>query len=136
MNLIKHLTDWRYRYFNNKMKGVRCMILDLEFKRFKTREIREEVRQTYDNGKAKLQSLEMTIKEAKMPQGDLERLKDEVVRINRDNERYAAQIKAMDVDVEGSVETNDYPDGVSGINQQLESLRELEGMLKDYQKGL
>jgi len=142
MNMVKYITNWKYRYFSRKLKGVKSMILDLEFKRFKTREIREEVRQTYDTSKAKLLSLETTIKQEKdkqgkgMAEGDIARLEDETVRLKRDIERYAAQIKAMDIDVEGSRETNEYPDGVAGVNQQLESLHELEGMLKDYCRAL
>lgn len=145
MNIIKWLLDWRVRYFTKKLKGVRCMIEDLNFKRFKTKEIREEVRQVFDQQKAKLLSLETTIKQekekeasdtSKIPDGDVARLEDETVRLKRDIERYAAQIKGMDIDVEGSRETNEFPDGVAGINQQIDSLRELEGMLKDFIKGL
>lgn len=142
MNMVKYITNWKYRYFSRKLKGVKSMILDLEFKRFKTREIREEVRQTYDTSKAKLLSLETTIKQEKdkqgkgMAEGDIARLEDETVRLKRDIERYAAQIRQMDIDVEGSRETNEFPDGVAGINQQIDSLRELEGMLRDYIKGL
>lgn len=121
------------------------MIWDLEFKRFKTREIREEVRQTYDQQKAKLLSIETTITNErakpdsyanKMAEGDIARLDDEVVRLKNDIERYAAQIKQIDVDVDGSRETNEYPNGVAGISQQLDSLRELEGMIREYIKEL
>ena len=145
MNPIKFLISAKHRYFRKKLQGVRCMILDLEFKRFKTAEIREEVRQTYDQCKGKLLSLETTIKQekekdkkapGKMADGDVARLEDETVRLKRDIERYEAQIKGMDLDVNGSRATNEYPDGVAGINQQLDSLRELEGMLKDYIKSL
>lgn len=157
LSMLKRFFNWKYKYFLKKLQGVKWMILDLEFKRFKTKEIREEVRQAYDNNKAKLLSLEMRIAEEKkevssgnakldgsvvtyekpkMPLEEVARLEDEVVRMKRDNERFLGQIKAMDLDVEGSRETNEYPDGVSGINQQLDSLRELEGMLKDYMKTL
>lgn len=145
MNILKFLTNWKYRYFLRKLRGVKSMILDLEFKRFKTAEIREEVRQTYDNQKARLLAVETTIKmerekpsedASKMPEGDIARLEDEVVRIKLDIERYEAQIKQVDIDVNGSRETNEYPDGVVGINQQLDSLHELEGMIKDYAKSI
>lgn len=144
MNIIRYITDSKYRYFSKKLKGVESMILDLEFKRFKTKEIREEVRQTYDGCKAKLLAIETTIKNQKegdkanptMEAGDVARLEDEVVRLKRDIERYEAQIKAMDIDVEGSGQTNEYPDGIAGINHQLESLHELVGMIKDYMRNL
>jgi hypothetical protein len=140
MNIIKFLTDWKYRYFLRKKRGVESMILDMEFKRFKTREIREEVRQAYDNSKAKMLSIETTIKQEKespkIDPGDVARLEDEVVRLKRDVERYESQIKAMDIDVDGSKQTNEFPEGVAGINQQLESLHELKGMIVEHMKSL
>ena len=144
MHLIKYATSWKYRYFLKKLRGVQSMIEDLSFKRFKTQEIREEVRQTYDNQKAKLLSVETTISherskpegDIRLPEGDIKRLEDEVVRIKQDVGRYEAQLKGMDMDVNGSKPTNEYPDGHEGIVQHLDSLRELEGMLKDYIKNL
>lgn len=145
MNIIKYLSDWRYRYFSKKLNGVRSMILDLEFKRFKTREIREEVRQTFDQNKAKILSLNMRIEQergkdkndkSKMADGDIARLDDEIVRLKKDNDRYTEQMKSMDIEVEGSRETNELPNGYSGISQQLDSLHELDGMIQDYRKGL
>lgn len=128
--------NWKVRYFYKKLRGVECTIADLEFKRFKTREIREEVRQVYDTCKAKLLSVETTIaqqKESKtMPEDDVKRLDDEVVRMKRDIERYESQMKALDLEVDGSKPTNEYPEGVNGITQQIDALRELHGMLKDY----
>ena len=142
MNLIKYLTNWKYRYFKKKLRGVQSMIEDLNFKRFKTMEIREEIRQAYDEQKAKLLSVETTIKNErskpddekyhKMAEGDIARLDDEVVRLKQEIERYEAQLKGIDIDVNGSTRTNEFPDGHEGIVQQLDALRELEGMLKEY----
>lgn len=116
------------------------MIEDLLFKRFKTLEIREDVREEYDNLKARKTALELQIKSEKetptMEQGEIARLDDKLVLLNRDIERSEAQLKGMDLDVYGSKPTNEYPDGVQGINQQLDALRELEKMIKDYIKTL
>ena len=129
------MLNWKKKYFGNKVRGVESMILDLEFKRFKTQEIREEVRVEYDNLKNKLALLETQIKQQKenptMEKGDIARLDDQKVLIERDMERFLNQIKSLDLEVNGSKPTNDYPDGVSGITQQLESLRELKDMLKE-----
>ena len=65
MNLIKFLTNWEYRHFKNKLRGVERMISDLVFKRFKTGEIREQARQEYDNHKARLSSTEERLKTEK-----------------------------------------------------------------------
>ena len=112
------------------------MIEDLSFKRFKTREIREEIRVEYDNLKSKLSILETQIKAQKdsptMEKGEIARLDDQKVLLDRDIERYLKQMKGLDLEVEGSRPTAEYPDGVQGINQQLDSLRELIGMLEDY----
>lgn len=66
----------------------------------------------------------------------LERLYDQVQVLGNDVQRYAAQMAQMDIDVQGSPKTNEYPDGVDGINQQLESLRELQMMIKAFIKTL
>lgn len=121
------------------------MILDNEFKRFKTAEIREEIRQAYDNEKAKLHGVETTISmergknaddKSKLADGDIARLDDEVVRIKKSIEGYENQMRNLDIEVNGASKSNDFPDGYQGINQLLESLRELVGMLKDYIKRL
>lgn len=142
MNIIKYLTNWKYRYFIKKYHAIDCMIQDFEFKRFKTRDKREEIRNAFDQSKAKLQSIETTIKheeektDNKMPEGDLARLKDEVIRLNQLVESYLAQLKSTDVEIEGSPQTNEYPEGVDGITQQLEALHEVKGMVKEYAKNL
>ena len=50
--------DWHYRYFLKKQRGVDSMIADLEFKRYKTKELREMRRESYDVIKAKIKNLE------------------------------------------------------------------------------
>lgn len=127
-------------YFKRKNEGVQSMIWDLEFKRSKTQMIREEVRQEYDKNKARLDILQIQIKVQKdkptLEEGEIKRLDDQEVLLKRDIERYEAQMKQMDLDIAGSKPTNDYPDGVTGINDQLESLRELQVMIKAYIKQL
>lgn len=128
------------RYFKRKNEGVQSMIWDLEFKRSKSQMIREEVRQEYDKNKAKLDVLQSQIKAQKdkpsMEEGDVKRLDDNEVLLKRDIERYEAQMKQIDLDIAGSQPTNEYPDGVSGINDQLDSLRELQQMIKEYIRTL
>ena len=123
-------------YFKKKLQGVQCTIWDLEFKRAKTKQIREEVRVEFDTLKSKIELVNSQIKTQKekptMPEGDIKRLDDEVVRMKADIERYQGQMKQLDLDIDGSRPTADLPDGAIGINHQLESLRELKVMLKDY----
>ena len=126
------------QHFKQKLEGVTKMIWDLEFKSFKTREIREDVRKEYDQSKARLLALEEQI--AAWPvdkdEGDRKRLEDRVVLQKRDIERFEAQMKQLDLEVSGSKPTVDYPDGVQGVNNQIDSLQELKGMLKEWLRGL
>ena len=148
MNILKYITNWKYRYFLKKLKGVDCMIADLEFKRFKTREIREQIRQEYDNLKAKLSVLETQIKQQAekptMEKGEIARLDDQKVLLERDIKRKVEGddglqiigMKQLDMQINGLAPSNEYPNGVQGINDQLEALRELGEILKDYIKSL
>lgn len=128
------------KYFQQKLDGAQKMIWDFEFKRFKTKEIREEIRMEYDNRKSKLEVLEVQIKSQKenptMEKGDIARLDDDKVLLERDRDKFLSQMKGLDLEVEGSKPTADYPEGVQGVNQQLDALRELQGMLKSYIKEL
>lgn len=127
-------------YFRAKANGVQKMIWDYEFKRAKTRAIREDIRKQYDQDKSKLAIIITQLgKEEKNPtmeKGDLARLEDEKVRLEKDLERWEAQMKGLDLEVEGSKKTQEFPDGVMGINQTLDSLRELQKMVKDYTKRI
>ncbi len=67
-----------------------------------------------------------------IPVADLEGLYDKKELLTRDAQRYEAQMAQMDLDVSGSEPTNEYPDGMEGINHVLSSLRELQIMLKQY----
>lgn len=112
------------------------MILDLEFKRFKTREIREEVRQDYDNLRSRLHVLNEQIKSQTenppIKKEETTKLNDEKALLERDIERRKKQVESLDLEVEGSKPTSDYPDGVQGIDNQLDALHELLGMIRAY----
>ena len=71
-----------------------------------------------------------------MEAGEIARLDDQKVLLERDIERFKEQMKGLDLEVHGSKPTAEYHDGVQGVKQQLEALRELVGMLKDYLKTL
>ena len=112
------------------------MVWDLEFKRFKTREIREEVRQTYDNQKSRQFSLKEQLNNKELKKEELANIKDEIERLDVQLKRYEEQMKGLDLEVEGSKPTNELPDGHDGINQTLDSLRELQQMIKDYLRSI
>lgn len=64
------------------------------------------------------------------------RLEDDIVRLNAEIERKIAQMKQLDVEVNGSPRTNEYPDGHQGLNQTLEALQKLKELTKIYAKNL
>ena len=121
------------KYFKAKLGGVQKTIWDLEFKRFKTREIREEIRVEYDQMRARLAPLEEALKNA-ANEGEQRTIEEQKAAVESDTNRFMAQMKHLDVEVAGSGVTPEYPDGVQGINQQLDALRELQQMIKEYIK--
>jgi chromosome segregation ATPase len=127
-------------YFQRKRQGIQYRIWDLEFKRFKAKELREDMRQAYDDAKQKLQGIEATksmAEEAKtLPKEELARLDDQIVLLKRDIERYESQMRSIDIQIYGSKQTNEYPEGYEGIEQNLDGLRELLAMVDDYLKRL
>lgn len=123
-------------YFKKKLEGVQRMIWDNEFKREKTLMIREEVRVNYDNTKAKLDVVETQIKalpeDKKKWTDEQKRLEDTKIILDKDAERAVEQLKGLDLEVYGSLKTNQFPEGHDGIDQTLDALRELQGMIKSY----
>ena len=128
------------KHFKDKLQGVQRMIWDLEFKKAKTQSIREDIRVEFDNLKGKLNTLETQIETQKktptMEAGDIARLDDNKVLLDKDIERLLGQMKGLDLEVSGSKKTAEYPDGIQGIDQQLDALRELQLMLAAYIKEL
>jgi hypothetical protein len=131
MNIFKRILNWKYRYLVGKHQAVEKMILDLQFKRYKTREVREEIRAQYDSHQARLASVLDRLK-LELSKEDKAALEDQKVLLERDSERYKKQIDALDIEVNGAAPSNDFPEGVQGINSQIESLEELKLMLRDY----
>lgn len=124
------------KHFIKKLADVEKTIWDLEFKRFKTREIREEIRVEYDQTRARLAPLEEALKtkDKKKDKADIEEIEKQIAAVTEDANRYLAQMQHIDVEVGGSGVTENYPEGVQGINQQLDALRELQQMIKEYIK--
>ena len=128
------------KYFKQKLNGVKKMIWDLEFKRHKTREIREEVRVEYDTTKSRLSSIELQIKEQTekptLDKGEIARLDDTKVLMEKKIKDFEVQMSDLDTEIIGTKSNDRYPEGLVGINDQLEALRELITMLNKYIKTL
>lgn len=136
---MKLFKSKKYKYFNKKLQNVEYAILDQEFKRFKTLEIREEIRQNYDNIKARIALLKTKHEEEEkkgLSKPDLDRIDDDKVRAEAERDRLEKQIKGLDREVYGAKPDQEDHAGYDGIEQTLESLHELVGMIKDYMKNL
>lgn len=131
-------TNTKKDHFLHKLRGTRSLIWDLQFKVFKTREIREEIRHEYDMMKARIEAFDKKLAEypADGDQTEKARVEDQRTLALKDAERYLAQIQGLDVEVEGAKPSDAYPNGHDGIMQQIDSLRELEKMLQDWIKEL
>lgn len=126
------------RFFTQKCEGVEKMMWDLKFKVFKTKEIREDVRKEYSYMKSRVDTLENQIKNwpPEKDEEERKRLEDNRVLAERDAQRLENQMKELDEEVNGAKPTIEDPNGRIGIMEQIDSLAELQGMLKDYIKGL
>lgn len=120
------------QHFENKLAGVQRMIYDLEFKIFKTKEIREGVRAEYDQMMARIDALDTQLKNPSLSKEDKGAIEDNKVRVERDVQRLKNQIASLDVEIHGQRQTNETPDGIAGIEDEIGALRELQGMLKDW----
>jgi hypothetical protein len=117
-------------HFMAKKKATREMRWDLEFKIFKTREIRDDVRAQYDNAKAMAYNLDKQLEAIEAGAPEREELQKQLDMLNADASRYEGQMRMLDREVNGSKPEDE--EGVIGILEQIESLRELEKMLGDY----
>jgi len=133
--LILHKKTTKKSYFKNKIKGTETIIWDMEFKKFKTAEIREQIRKEYDYMKSRLHAFEAK-KETEEDKDEKARVDDAITLATRDKDRLESQIKSLDVEIAGSPKTPEYPDGADGMVQNIESLEELKGMLKDWVKKI
>jgi len=123
-------------HFKNKLKGTEKMRWDLEFKASKTMQIREDIRKEYDHMKSVSDTIEKQLVDFKGKKEEKATLEDKKALAERDTERLLNQIKALDMEVNGCKPSNEYPDGHTGIKDNIASLAELEGMLKVFIKSL
>lgn len=130
--ILTHRKTSKKAHFKQKYEGVQKMIWDLEFKVFKTREIREDIRKEYDFMQARIEGFKKQITETAADAEERKRLEDQLALAERDSTRMLQQLKQLDLEVNGSKPTSEYPDGATGIVNQIESLHELKDMLHSW----
>lgn len=125
-------------FFKQKIDNVHRQIWEWEFRIFKTKEVREDIRKELDNAVSRSEITKNSIKNwpKDKPKEDKAKIEDELTLMERDIERFKKQIDNLDLEIYGSKPTNEHPDGVLGFQYQIDSLRELEEMLKEWVKEL
>ena len=137
MKLHKYILSWRYRYWRRKIKAMEKMIEDEQFSRYKTIELKEEVRQEYDQEQSRLSLLDGRIKDKdktikEIGEGEYARLEDEKARGEVKINKLKEEMDTLTQKVEGSKPTNEHPAGVIGNNQTIEKLHDLINYVKIY----
>lgn len=128
-------TQSKVAHFKGKLVGTQKMIWDLEFKRFKTMDIREGIRKEYDFMLSRVASIEEAIKNFKGKKEDKATLEDQLTLATNDADRLKRQIENIDAEIHGAKPSQTRPEGVLGITEQIDSYRELRAMLAEWVKG-
>lgn len=127
-------------YFDKKLNAIKFMIWDLEFKRYKIADTREQTRVQYNELMGRKANLDLQIKtETETPtlgKDERARLDDQKVIFERDIQRTKDNMDGFDLEIHGSKPTSVYPEGVQGINEQIQVLRDLAELIVEYKKKL
>src|SRR3990167_7888724 len=129
MNIYKYVFNWKYKHFVKKKRSVLMMVEDLQFKKFKTLQIREKEREDYTSICSRLGDINERIKSEKgeptLSTDEIKGLDDQKALLERDKERKELRLKEIDIEIQGTRPTDEYPDGADGIEQQIELLHNL-----------
>lgn len=136
MNIFKWLLSSKYRFFSKKMSDLDKSVMELEFKVYKAREMREDSRQHRDRSLENLKRIDVAIEGEKDPKKTAE--------YQADREKHAANVVAyekqmamVDRQIQGApyvAPTKDTPgdEGQQGFLEVLAGLAQLKNMYEDY----
>lgn len=134
MNIIKHITNRKYRFFARKVKDVTASIWEYEFKVAKSRQVREGVRQDRDRSLEAVAQIQARIGGSTDPE-EMKALEMEKA-VHEDNaKRYEAQMRMIDEQINGTP-VNGEDAGTQGIMDTIAGLAELRLMYQDYLKRI
>lgn len=141
MNILKWVSNPKYRYLVKKKKRMRFVIWDTELSMFKAKELREEAREGYDNCKSRINMMQEKIKTERLKdakdrieEGEIARVEDDIVRMEKERDGHLEEMQRLDIEVSGEKPNVDNPEGKDGNMQTLNKLRELEELVRDYIK--
>lgn len=129
------------RHFKNRLAASKQMMWDLEFKIAKTKQMREGIRVEYDAAKSRHFNIEEQFKEEKtsgatIPEEQRKQLVDQKTVLERDIPRLEQALLQLDAEIEGVKPSAENPHGSAGVQNQIDQLRELHGMLEDHIKSV
>lgn len=107
------------KYFSKKLVGVRAMLWDREFKVFKLRELREDIRKEYDRNREIADSLKKQTERDDLKKDVKATLTEKMAGTNADVAKIEAQLKQLDEEQKG-------------VEAEIDGLHELRKMLTDY----
>lgn len=132
--MFKMIFNPKYKFFKKKLSNVQCTIWDLDFKIAKSRQVREGVRQDRDRAIETVNQIENALK-GDLTKEERTKIEGELATFKENVERYEAQMKMIDQQIEGGHISQENPAGI-GIKEQMASLAELREMIKDYIKKI
>ena len=130
--LIMIVPITKKKHFKDKIKGTERLLWGYHLKQFQTELIKEEKRVEYDQINAKVDTLKKLIaadKNNKDAVSDLEKAEHASGQLKK-------QLVNLDAQLYGIRPSQEYPEGVSGLKDQIESLKDLVYTLKQYVKSL
>jgi hypothetical protein len=112
------------KYFQKKLVGVEAMLWDRDFKIYKLRELREDIRREYDRNREIADSLGMQLKREDLKDETKKILEEKQKATLEDVKKMETQMTALDNEVGGE----------GGIKAEVEGLHELRKMIVHYMK--
>lgn len=114
------------KLFKQKIKDVQDSIYEVEFKIFKSRQLREESRLLRDRCVENVAQIEARLQGTKDKE-EKGRLEEELKAHKENKEKYEGQMKMVDEQINGG-------EGQPGLLEHIKGLTELKTMYKDYLK--
>lgn len=121
------------KHFKEKIKYMDVQIWNLEFTRFQISQIRESIRQEYDQLRSRKEAINSTLKTEK-DEVKITEMKDQLEKVENGEKVMLQQMQDKDIQVNGCKECEQFPDGVQGLNEQIEVARMTQQLYKDYLK--
>lgn len=134
MNIIKYITNRKYRFFLNKIKAVEKSIWEQQFKISKSRQVREGIRQDRDRAVENRGQMENRLKKEEDVK-EKENLEEQIKKVSENISNLEHQMKMIDDQISGVV-GNETTEGIVGILPTIESLSELKKMYKEHLKSI